>query len=168
MVGLNDDANLRNLRIWIRGLGEAAWGGASYDGIMCGVRLVDRVLSTDVLLDRLGVVVKIEDMIIQSRLRGYGHVMHGDINSQIREVTEIEVIGKRKKGRPRKERIRSKIANPDKAGIMPLKRTLFCWTLKSHHHERFYPGGKAQRTHRSWIVKLEMIHLFLFVKSSEY
>ena len=48
---------------------------------MCGVRLVDRVLSTDVLLDRLGVVVKIEDMIIQSRLRGYGHVMHGDINS---------------------------------------------------------------------------------------
>ena len=34
----------------------------------CGVRLVDKVL-TDVLYDRVGVVMKIEDMIIQSRLR---------------------------------------------------------------------------------------------------
>ena len=36
--------------------------------MMCRVRLVDRV-STDVLCDRVGIVVKIEDMIIQSRLR---------------------------------------------------------------------------------------------------
>ena len=36
--------------------------------MMCGVRLVDRV-STDVLRDRMGVVVKIEEMIIQNRLR---------------------------------------------------------------------------------------------------
>ena len=34
--------------------------------MMCGVRLVDRV-STDVLHDRVGVVLNIEDMIIQSR-----------------------------------------------------------------------------------------------------
>ena len=33
--------------------------------MICGVRLVDRV-STDVLRNRVGVVVKIEDMIIQS------------------------------------------------------------------------------------------------------
>ena len=52
---------------------------------MCGVRLVDRV-PTDVLRDRVGVVVKIEDMIIQSRLQWSGHVMRGDVNSQIREV----------------------------------------------------------------------------------
>ena len=32
----------------------------------------------------------------------YGHVMGGDINSQIREVIEDEITGKRKKGRPRK------------------------------------------------------------------
>ena len=68
---------------------------------MCRVRLVGRV-STDVLRDRVGVVVKIEDMIIQSRLRWYRHVMRGDINSQIREVMEAEKIGKRKKGPPRK------------------------------------------------------------------
>ena len=48
--------------------------------MMHGVRLVDRV-STDVLQDRVGVVVKIEDMIIQSCLQWYGHVMCGDINS---------------------------------------------------------------------------------------
>ena len=68
--------------------------------MMYGVRLVDRV-STDVL-DRVGVVVKIEDMIMQSRLRWYGHVMRGDMNSKIREVMEGEMTGKRKKGRPRK------------------------------------------------------------------
>ena len=55
-------------------------------------------MSTDVLRDRVGVVVKSEGMIIQSHLRWYGHVMHGDINSQIREVMELEITGKRKKG----------------------------------------------------------------------
>ena len=35
--------------------------------VMCGVRLVDRV-STDVLHDMMGVVVKIKDMLIQSHL----------------------------------------------------------------------------------------------------
>ena len=69
--------------------------------MMCVVRLVDRV-STDALRDRMGVVVKIEDMIIQSRLRWYGHNMCGEINSQIREVVELEITGNRKKGRPRK------------------------------------------------------------------
>ena len=41
-------------------------------------------------------------MIIQSRLPWYGHVMCGDIDSQIQEVMEVEITGKRKKGRPRK------------------------------------------------------------------
>ena len=76
---------------------EARLCGAEHRMIrmMCGVRLVDRV-STDVLRDR----VEIEDLIIQSRLRWYGHVMRGDINSQIREVMEVEITEKRKKGRP--------------------------------------------------------------------
>ena len=65
------------------------------------VRLVDRVL-TDVLRDMVGVVAKIDDMIIQSRLLWYSHVMHKDINSQIRKVMEAETNGKRKKAQPRK------------------------------------------------------------------
>ena len=44
----------------------------------------------------------VEDMIIQSYLWWYGHVMHGDINSQICEVMEVEITGKRKKGQSRK------------------------------------------------------------------
>ena len=67
---------------------------------MCGVRLVDRV-STEVLWDRVGIVVKIEGVIIQSHLQWYGHVICQDINSQIREVMELEITGKRKKGQPR-------------------------------------------------------------------
>ena len=69
--------------------------------MVCWVRNVDRV-STDVLQDRVGVVVKIEDMIIQSLLQLYDHVMHGDIKSQICEVMEVEITEKRKKGQPRK------------------------------------------------------------------
>ena len=69
--------------------------------MMCGVRLVDRV-STDVLWDKVGVVVTIKCSIIQRRLRWYGHVIRRDISSQIREVMEHEIPGKRKKGRPRK------------------------------------------------------------------
>ena len=45
--------------------------------MMCRVRLVDRV-SADVFCDMVGVVVKIEDMIIQSCLQWYGHVIRGE------------------------------------------------------------------------------------------
>ena len=47
---------------------------------MCGVRLVNRA-STDVLWDRVALAVKVEDVIIQSRLRWYGQVIRRDINS---------------------------------------------------------------------------------------
>ena len=131
-------------KTWALTVADEAWlRGVEHRMIrMCGVRLVDRV-STDVLRDRVGVVVKTEDMIIQSRLRRYGHVMRGDINSQISEVMEVEITWKRKKGQPRKsweecvkkdldqyglkredaydrkkwrEQIRAKIANPGQRG----------------------------------------------------
>ena len=38
-----------------------------------------------------------------SKSSAYDLVMRGDINSQIHEVMEVEIIGKRKKGRVRKE-----------------------------------------------------------------
>ena len=60
--------------------------------MMCEVRLVDMV-STDVLRDMVGVVVKFKD-IIQNRLRWYGHVMRGYIIAKIREVMEVEILGK--------------------------------------------------------------------------
>ena len=110
--------------------------------MMCRVRLVDRV-STDVLRGKVGVVVTMEDFLIQRRLRWYGHVIRRDISSQIREVMEHEMPWKGKKGRPRKsweecikkdleryglrredaynrvkwrEHIKAKIANPSQPG----------------------------------------------------
>ena len=66
------------------------------------MRLVDRV-STDVLCDRvLSVVVKIEDVIIQSPLQWYGHIMCGEINSHVCEVMKVEMPGKRKNNQQRK------------------------------------------------------------------
>ena len=46
--------------------------------------------------------MKIQDMIIQRHLRCSSHVMRGDISFQIREVMEVELTGKRKKGQPMK------------------------------------------------------------------
>ena len=60
------------------------------------MRLVD-ILSADVLPDRMYFVVKIEDMIIQNRLGWHGHVMRRNVNSQIREVMEVEISVKRKR-----------------------------------------------------------------------
>ena len=57
--------------------------------MMCGMRLVDRVL-TDVLCDMVDVAVKIEDVIIQSLLRWYGRVMRRDIDFQIRKLWKLK------------------------------------------------------------------------------
>ena len=57
--------------------------------MMCGMRLVDRVL-TDVLCDMVDVVVKIEDVILQSLLRWYGRVMRRDIDFQIRKLWKLK------------------------------------------------------------------------------
>ena len=50
----------------------------------------------------MGVVEKIEDMIMQTCLQWYDDVIHRDISSQIHKVMELEITEKRKKGRPRK------------------------------------------------------------------
>ena len=64
--------------------------------MMCGVRLVEWV-STDVLHDRIGVAVKIEDMIVQNRL-GWS-CMETSIPKYVR-VWKLKYLGKgRKKGR---------------------------------------------------------------------
>ena len=60
--------------------------------IMCGVRLVDKV-SSDVLRGRVG-VVKIEDTLLHSRLRWYGHVIRRDTNSEIHEVLKLRLVKK--------------------------------------------------------------------------
>ena len=50
----------------------------------------------------IGWVVKIEDLIIQRRLRWYSNAMREDINFPIRYVYDTKITGERKKGPPRK------------------------------------------------------------------
>ena len=59
--------------------------------MMCGVRLVDRV-PTDVLRDRIGVLVKIKDTINQSCLPWYGHE-EGSTKEIVRTVRTKERFG---------------------------------------------------------------------------
>ena len=61
-----------------------------------------RAVLNHVLGDRIVIVVNKEDMTIQSCLWWYGYVMHREFNSQMCEVMEVEITGKRKKSRPRK------------------------------------------------------------------
>ena len=49
--------------------------------------------------EKVGVVVKIKNMLVHSHLRWYSHVTHQDTNLQILEVKELEIYEKRKKGR---------------------------------------------------------------------
>ena len=60
------------------------------------LRLVNKVL-TDVLRDRMIVIAKIEDMIMQSHLQWYGHVIRRDFKSQIASSWILKKLGKRKK-----------------------------------------------------------------------
>ena len=61
--------------------------------MICVVRPVDRVL-TDVLRDKVGVIVKIEDMIIQSRLWWYGYDMCGDITHKYMRLWNLKLLEK--------------------------------------------------------------------------
>lgn len=47
---------------------------------MCGVSLIDRV-SSSVLREKVGVDVKMEDILVHGRLQWYGHVIRQDTNS---------------------------------------------------------------------------------------
>ena len=71
--------------------------------MMCGVRLVDRV-STDVYRDRVGVVVKIGDMIIQRSIKE----IVGRVRKEGSGMIWLEKRGDREKW---PEQIKAKIAS---------------------------------------------------------
>ena len=87
---------------------------------MCGVRLVDWV-SIDVLRDRVGVLVKIKDMINQSCLRWYGHE-EGSTKEIVRNVLKkgLEQYSLRREDaydrKKWQEQIRAKITNSGRLG----------------------------------------------------
>jgi hypothetical protein len=67
---------------------------------MCGVSLKDGKSSAE-LLSRLGIVSVVE-VVEKGRLRWYGHVERKDADDWVSKCREMEVVGSRGRGRPRK------------------------------------------------------------------
>ena len=68
---------------------------------ICGVRLTDRVRTAE-LYERMGVEEAIDRVVENRRLQWYGHVLRRDEGENVRRVLDIEVDGRKKKGRPKK------------------------------------------------------------------
>ena len=67
---------------------------------MCGQKVVDRK-TTEEEINMLGLKETIDRLAIANGVRWYGHVLRRDDDSVLR-VLDLEVSGKRKRGRPKK------------------------------------------------------------------
>ena len=68
---------------------------------MCGQKVVDRK-TTEEQMDMLGFKETIDRLATANGVRWYGHVLRRDDDSVLRVALNLEVSGKRKRGRPRK------------------------------------------------------------------
>ena len=67
---------------------------------MCGVKLVERK-NTKELMDRLGLSESIIEIVKRSNLRWLGHVLRRDDGEPLKKAWNVEVIGRRGRGRPK-------------------------------------------------------------------
>jgi len=67
---------------------------------MCGIKLRGRFPSKE-LRERLG-VADIALVLLQNRLRCYGHVLQKDDDDWVKKCMEYEVEGPRPRGRPKR------------------------------------------------------------------
>ena len=68
---------------------------------MCGQKVVDRK-TTEEQMDMLGLKETIDRLATANGVRWYGHVLRRDDDSVLRVAVNLEVSGKRKRGRPKK------------------------------------------------------------------
>ena len=68
---------------------------------MCGQKVVNRK-TTEEQMDMLGLKETIDQLAIANEVRWYGHVLRRDDDSVLRVALNLEVSGKRKRGRPKK------------------------------------------------------------------
>ena len=68
---------------------------------MCGQKIVDRK-TTEEQMDMLGLKETIDRLATANGVRWYGHVLRRDDDSVLRVALNLEVSGKRKRGRPKK------------------------------------------------------------------
>ena len=67
----------------------------------CGQKAVDRN-TTEEQMDMLGLNDTIDQLATANEIRWYGHVLRNDDDSVLRVALNLEVSGKRKRGRPKK------------------------------------------------------------------
>ena len=68
---------------------------------MCGQKVVDRE-TTKKQMDMLELKETIDRLATANEIRWYGHVLRRDDDSVLRVALNLEVSGKRKRGRPKK------------------------------------------------------------------
>ena len=68
---------------------------------MCSQKVVDRK-TTEEQMDMLGLKETIDWLATVNGVRWYGHVLRRDDDSVLRVALDLEVSGKRKRGRPKK------------------------------------------------------------------
>ena len=68
---------------------------------MCGQKVVDRK-TTEEQMDMLGLKETIDRLTTANGVKWYGHVLRRDYDSVLRVALNLEVSGKRKRGRPEK------------------------------------------------------------------
>ena len=68
---------------------------------MCGVELIDRKRSKDLML-MLCLKETIDQLAMASSVRWYGHVLRREDGHVLRRALGFEVQGQRKKGRPKR------------------------------------------------------------------
>ena len=68
---------------------------------MCGQKVVGRK-TTEEQMDMLGLKETIDRLATANRVRWCGHVLRRDDDSVLRVILNLEVSGKRKRGRPKK------------------------------------------------------------------
>ena len=68
---------------------------------ICGRKVVDRK-TTDEQIDMLGLKETIDRLATANEVRWHGHVLRRDDDSVLRVALDLEVSGKRKRGRPKK------------------------------------------------------------------
>ena len=69
---------------------------------MCGQKVVDRK-TTEEQMDMLGLKETMDRLATANGVRWYGHVLKRDDDSVLRVALNLEVSGKRKRGRPKKQ-----------------------------------------------------------------
>jgi len=103
---------------------------------MCGVKLMDRKSTKD-LMNMLGLTASIKMTAKTNALRWFGHVLRTEENNALQVALNFEVLGKRKRGRPKstwrgkvKDNLKKAYLNEEDA----FNRTKWrrgVWTLKN-------------------------------------